>query len=73
MNSFLKIFWFYLQTKYRRPFRDRASLVKWQDKKVSRFLKEILAKSPFYRSYYQGLNIHDWQDFPIIDKAILMI
>jgi phenylacetate-coenzyme A ligase PaaK-like adenylate-forming protein len=72
MNSFLKIFWFYLQTKYRRPFRDRASLVKWQDKKVSRFLKEILAKSPFYRSYYQGLNIHDWQDFPIIDKAIMM-
>ncbi|GAA6617712.1 F390 synthetase-related protein [Scytonema sp. NUACC26] len=72
MNSLLRILWYYLQTKYRQPFRNRRSLLTWQDKKVQKFLQKILPKSPFYRHYYQGLNLHNWQEFPIIDKAIAM-
>ncbi|GAB1540486.1 hypothetical protein NUACC21_31550 [Scytonema sp. NUACC21] len=72
MNGLLRILWYYLQTKYRQPFRSRESLVAWQDKKVRQFLQEIIPKSPFYRNYYQGLDIHKWQEFPIIDKSIMM-
>ncbi|KAF3887523.1 MULTISPECIES: F390 synthetase-related protein [Nostocales] len=72
MNGLLRILWYYLQTKYRQPFRDRESLTAWQNKKVQKFLQEILTKSPFYRNLYQKLDIENWQEFPIIDKSIMM-
>ncbi|BAZ33255.1 hypothetical protein NIES4074_57650 [Cylindrospermum sp. NIES-4074] len=72
MKSLLTILWYYLKTKYIRRFNSREKLLKWQDMQVRKFLKEILPKSQFYRDYYQGLNIQNWQQFPIIDKFIMM-
>lgn len=72
MNGSLTIFWYYLKTKYLQQFRSRQELLAWQDKKVRHFLKEILQKSQFYRDYYQGLDIYNWQQFPIVDKSVMM-
>lgn len=67
-----RILWYYLLTKYARNFRSRDALVSWQNKQVQNFLQEILPKSPFYRKYYHGLDITDWQNFPTIDKSVMM-
>ncbi|MDJ0616564.1 MAG: adenylate cyclase [Calothrix sp. MO_192.B10] len=72
MSPPLRILWYYLLTKYRQTFPNRASLLAWQDKQVRNFLQKILPKSTFYRQYYQGLDIHSWQQLPIIDKSIMM-
>ncbi len=72
MKDLLTILWNYLLTKYVRKFTSRDQLLKWQNQKGINFLKTILPKSPFYQNYYQGLNIHNWQNFPLIDKSIMM-
>jgi putative adenylate-forming enzyme len=72
MNSLLPMLWHYWQTKYRRNFATRAALVAWQHQRVMQLLAKILPQSPFYQSYYQGLDRRDWREFPCIDKAIMM-
>ena len=72
MDGSLTIFWYYLKTKYIQQFRSRKELLAWQDQKVRHFVKEILEKSQFYRYYYQGLDVRDWQQFPIIEKSVMM-
>ena len=62
----------YLLTKYGRKFKTREQLLRWQNQKVDNFLEEVLPKSKFYHDYYQGLNIKNWQNFPIINKSIMM-
>ena len=72
MKGIPSILWHYVRSKYGRRFRSREELLAWQDKKVRNFLTDILPKSQFYRTYYQGLNVRDWQQFPIIDKSKMM-
>ncbi|MCD8488417.1 MAG: adenylate cyclase [Desertifilum sp.] len=72
MNSLSIILWNYFLTRYARRFSSREQLLVWQNQKVNRFLANILPKSQFYRDYYQGYDIHQWQALPIIDKSIMM-
>lgn len=72
MKSVSTLLWHYLLTKYVRRFNNRKELLEWQDKKVRSFLQEILPKSQFYRDCYKGLEIRHWQQFPIIDKSMMM-
>ncbi|MBE9146028.1 F390 synthetase-related protein [Planktothrix mougeotii] len=72
MKRTLTILQHYLQTKYFRQFNSREQLLTLQNQQVQNFLQKILPKSPFYQKYYQGLEIQDWQNFPIIDKAKMM-
>ncbi|MEO1591836.1 MAG: F390 synthetase-related protein, partial [Cyanobacteria bacterium J06632_22] len=70
-QDLLPLLWSYWQTKSRR-FSSRAALVAWQNKRVQRFLQQILPKSAFYRAHYQGLSLDNWQQFPTINKAVMM-
>ncbi len=72
MNGLMQIFWSYLQTKYLRKFNSRQQLEKWQEKQVKQFLRQIIPQSKFYQTYYQGLDIANWRDFPTINKSIMM-
>lgn len=72
MNQLLPLLGSYWKTKYGSHFRDRLELEIYQDRQVQNFLKFILPKSKFYRDYYQNLDIKNWQEFPIIDKSIMM-
>lgn len=72
MNKTTAILWHYFQAKYLRQFSTREQLLNWQDHHVQNFLKRTLPQSPFYRRYYKGLALQNWQTFPIIDKAKMM-
>ncbi|MFM6452442.1 MAG: F390 synthetase-related protein [Planktothrix sp.] len=72
MKRTLTILKHYLQTKYFRQFNSREQLLTWQNQQVQKFFNKVLQKSPFYQQYYQGLEISDWQNFPMIDKAKMM-
>jgi len=72
MNAIFRILWSYWQTKYGRNFKNREQLKAWQNRRVKKFLKKVLPKSPFYQAHYSGLNPEDWRQFPVINKSIMM-
>lgn len=53
-------------------FRTRAALLAWQDRQVQQFLGKTLPRSPFYQQYFAGRRLDDWQNWPTIDKSIMM-
>ena len=72
MNGLPRILWHYWRTKYGRRFRTREQLHRWQDHQVQNFLRQVLPRSPFYQHYYSGYSLADWQQFPVINKSIMM-
>ncbi|ANY70267.1 adenylate cyclase [Paenibacillus sp. BIHB 4019] len=69
----LRLLVYYVLTRVRsRRFRSRKALEAWQHRKVVALVKRVRQQSPFYRSYYQGLDAHNWRSFPTIDKAVMM-
>lgn len=62
----------YLKTINRPQFRTRQELEIWQERRVQRHLRKVLAWSLFYRHYYQGLNLQEWRKFPPIEKKMMM-
>ncbi|NJN73820.1 MAG: adenylate cyclase [Limnothrix sp. RL_2_0] len=72
MNETLRILWSYWRTKYGRNFHNREQLEAWQEHRVKKFLSQVIPKSPFYQAHYSGLNLEDWQQFPVINKSIMM-
>lgn len=63
----------YFVTKYFRNFKKRENLEIWQHRQVVQHLKKILPLSTFYNQLYQGLNLQNWKEFPIIDKHMMMV
>ncbi|MCT4621958.1 MAG: hypothetical protein N4A62_21530 [Marinisporobacter sp.] len=72
MSEQLKILSTYLKSKYFTKFQNREELEKWQDKKMRKFLREIVPKSSFYQKYYEGASYDNWRELPIIDKGMMM-
>ena len=66
MADRLKVLLYYLYYKYRRPFKDREALEKWQEKKLKKHLDYVAAHVGLYSGKRQ------LQDYPIMDKAFLM-
>lgn len=64
----LIVLYYYLKSKYFNNVFSRKSLIKQQDKKVKRFIKNICKKSKYYHNLYNGLDINDWTNFPITSK-----
>lgn len=56
----------YLYYKYRRPFRTRAELERWQDRKVAKHLKYVSEHSPVYK------GMKTLADYAIADKSFMM-
>lgn len=59
--------WHYFCAR-RRRFSDRAALERWQAKKLQRFRRSVLSKSPWFRQY-RALEFEQW---PLMDKALMM-
>ncbi len=72
MNELLRTLWYYWRTKHGRKFRTRDQLHAWQNYRIQKFLRQVLPRSPFYQSYYSGYKLEDWQQFPLINKSIMM-
>ena len=65
--SKLKVLFTYLKFRYRR-FPTREKLEAYQQKKLKKHLAFVTEKSEFYQKYAG----HELEDFPMIDKGIMM-
>lgn len=63
----LAMLWRYFMTR-KLHFSQRAELENWQNKKLQRFKKNVLSKSPWFRRYL-ALPFEQW---PLMDKALMM-
>lgn len=58
----------YARGKLTKPFSSRQALETWQQKKLQKHLNWLCTKIPFYA----GLKSHDLNDFPLMNKALMM-
>ena len=72
LTNTMRILYHYLRTRYRKDWSSRAVLEQWQEKKIIRHVRHIRQQSPFYRQWWQGIPDHQWRDFPLIDKSLMM-
>lgn len=63
----LRILWYLLAGYVRRPLRTRAHVEAWQRKRLQRFAKKVLTKSPYYRTYVQNGQL-DMSALPVMTK-----
>jgi len=63
-----------LLTFYRTPkkFASRKKLLKIQEKRMLKHVKEIRKKSKFFSRLWEDFDDTDWKNFPIIDKEMMM-
>lgn len=66
------ILYYYFKTKYFMRFADRAALLKWQNSRVTGFLRKYIAKSGYYSRKFRNMDVRNWQSFPTIDKKEMM-
>jgi putative adenylate-forming enzyme len=62
----------YLKFKFKPAFKNRTALEKWQHEQVVNYLKKVVPQSVFYSKKFKDLSFDNWQNFPTIDKAIMM-
>lgn len=72
MDNLGLLLWSYYKYRSLYRFSSREHLEKWQNKKVQKFLRKIVPKSKFYSNFYNGLDIDNWGQLPIINKQIMM-
>lgn len=73
MNQLATLLYSYFRTRaLAKRFRTRAQLLAWQDRQVQGFLRKIVPRSPFYQRYFHGRMLADWQNWPVIDKQLMM-
>jgi putative adenylate-forming enzyme len=53
-------------------WQSREALEAWQDKQTMRHIRRIMSCSPFYRALYEGRDLREWRDFPVIQKREMM-
>ena len=68
----LRVLFYYFRTKYFRRFRNRASLLHFQERQVRRHLKWVVKKSPFYKAWFGDLPLHRYRELPFLEKSIMM-
>jgi len=62
----------YARTRYRRKWRSRAAFERWQERQVLKRLRDVSARSPYYRELWGDRPLSEWRTFPLIDKAAMM-
>jgi putative adenylate-forming enzyme len=51
---------------------SRKCIEAWQQRSINRHLAWVVKNSNFYRNFYDGYNLSDWRQLPIIDKSVMM-
>lgn len=63
---------YWLTRRHWSRLADRASLERWQEERVRAHLKRVRSESPFYRELWEGKDLTQWRELPMIDKAAMM-
>jgi putative adenylate-forming enzyme len=71
MKFKLKIIYFWLKINLFHHFNSRAKLLKFQDRKMKRFVKKTLRLSPFYNAHIEK-GVFDFNSIPEISKTEFM-
>jgi putative adenylate-forming enzyme len=73
MRRLLEIIKWYLLTRYKNYyFNSREKLIAWQNKKAQAIAHFAIKNSTFYKEFYAGLSLTDWEKLPLLNKNILM-
>jgi len=72
LHTKLIILFSYLRHKYFRRFQSRASLLRWQHKKVIKFISKLPVDNYYRRRLSLNVLFTDWQSWPLIDKNEMM-
>lgn len=72
MKQAVAVLWHYLMQSWSPRFATRTALLAWQEQQVQRHLRYVMQRSPFYAELYQGRDLRDWKNFPVIGKAEMM-
>ncbi len=70
MKLKLLILFYLVKYTFRATFRSREQLLRWQERRITRFVRRIARKSPFYADRLAVYN--SWAEFPLIDKKVFM-
>ena len=70
MSKKLLTLWRYLRTP--KKFKSRAQIEKWQKKRITKHVKFVRSNSKFYANHWHGIEDDNWQDFPLLNKALMM-
>jgi len=65
--NLIMLMWRYFCTR-RRRFTEREKLERWQEKKLHRFRRNVLSKSPWFQRF-RAVPFGQW---PLMDKALMM-
>ena len=68
----LQVLFHYCKHKYFYRFRSRAALLRWQERKVVKFISWVRHESAFYALWCKGIPARDWRRIPLIDKSVMM-
>lgn len=73
MLRLLAIIKWYLLTRYKNYyFTSREKLTAWQNKKAQAMAHFAIKNSSFYKEFYAGFYLTDWEQLPLLDKNVLM-
>ncbi|MBB6214315.1 putative adenylate-forming enzyme [Anaerosolibacter carboniphilus] len=72
MDNLGLLLWSYYKYKHLYRFKSRKQLEQWQNRKIRSFMERIVPKSRYYSKLYAGLDIGNWQEFPMINKQSMM-
>lgn len=67
MIGTLRTLWHYFRIR-RQQFAHREALERYQQRKLKRFSRQVLAKSPWFRRYLD----RPMADWPLMDKSLMM-
>lgn len=65
----LKVVYYWLLYSLRRPFRSRAALSSFQDKKLRTFARRTLRKSTYYQPFFKEEDL-DFNTIPLLTKEV---
>lgn len=73
MRHLTKIIKWYLITCYKKYyFSNKEKLITWQNNKAQAIASFAIKNSTFYKHFYAGISLTDWEKLPLLDKNILM-
>jgi putative adenylate-forming enzyme len=60
--------WHFARTRWRLNFHSREQLENWQQRRIQRFIRDVLPRAPRYR----GNAVSSLADLPTMDKSVMM-
>mgnify|MGYP003457798460 FL=1 len=66
MKRNIYLLFYFLKFRYFSKFKSREKFLKWQRKKVNKYVKKNLKNYEFYKNYKA------FEEIPIVDKKAMM-